>query len=150
MQPKTMRAILIDPVTKTVSAVTTDGKLASIYALLGCKTIEGVRVSTKGDTMYVDEEGLLHEEQQPFFAFLGRETTPFCGRGLILGVDREGDSAATTLDVATVYSQVVWPDIELVGFRDVSGQTGAGIFGETVPVIGSEAVFAPKRKEGEE
>lgn len=109
-----MRAIKIDPRTRTVEAVETPAGLDDLYRLIECDIVEAVKLG-KGQMLWVDEEGLMRKEIKPFFAFRGYEDKPLCGVGLILGADEYGDNTDTTLSVPDIYNAVVWLDIEYVG-----------------------------------
>ena len=95
-----MRAILIDPVAKTVTDVETSGKLESIdglpgiYELLKVEIIPAVTLPVEShvETLFLDDEGLLKPNH--FFRMYGY-VQPFAGRGLVLGTDGEGDSVST-------------------------------------------------------
>lgn len=104
-----MRAIKIDATNRTITEVETDGKLESIYALIGCSIIEAGGRFTNGDCLFVDEEGLLGLDEEaglmgvhgfavryngevmehPFQEFLA-------GNGLIVGEGSDGESAGAS------------------------------------------------------
>jgi hypothetical protein len=78
-----MRAILINPETKTVSEVEIDGSLKSLQGAVS-GYIELVRLSDDVD-LYVNEEGLLHDEikAKGFFVIRGCGQ-PLAGCGILL------------------------------------------------------------------
>ena len=90
----THKAILIDPLNRTVTEVAQEPGLQQLYDRLSvegfrrCDDINAVRVSDS-DAMYVDGEGMLIENL-PTFTFVGG-SQPFAGRGLIVGTNAEGD-----------------------------------------------------------
>lgn len=102
-----MRALLIDPVAKTVSEIDVENDWQAIAKAIGCSYIEAVPIGA-GHVMYVDEEGLLQNPRQPFF-----ETTlfpqPLCGKAIILGVKRNGDETDATVSVGKIMECVRWP-----------------------------------------
>lgn len=136
-----MRGILIDPVERTVTEIDTKGDLAALYEALQCQVVEAVQVGD-GDILWIDEEGLLHDEPGPFFAFRTHPDHPFAGRGLILGAHADGDNRATTLPVERVADLILWPDVEFVGFEpfEIEGPPF---------VIGNRAIFQPKQHDDE-
>lgn len=137
-----MRGILINPEDKTVTEIETPGGLDELYRLVNCRTVEVVDLGG-GQDLWLDEEGLLTDDPGPFFAFIGREAHPFCGRGLILSNDGQGNSTSTTLRLSAVSKLIVWPDIEFAGFAPVETSTGEdGGF-----VISTTAKFKPKETE---
>jgi len=130
-----MRAILIDAVEKTVTEVETDGKLQSMYHLLGCDLVEPVRLD-EHHSLWVDEEGLLTAEPGPFFAFRGMER-PYPLKGLILG-DRDGNNTDAIVPLDVVQSVTLWPNVAFAGFEEIN---------EPGVVFGMRAVFKEKGDE---
>lgn len=106
-----MRAILIDPYTRTVTEVDNNGKLDGLYKAIGCEMVEAIRVGDN-ETMWLDEEGFL-SEGRPVFR-LNDNPQALAGRALILG-DKNGDSAPTRLPLAAVAHAVKWTDLESTG-----------------------------------
>lgn len=105
-----MRAILIDPFNKTVTAVETPGALQDIYNLIGCTTICAIQVDRKHH-MYLDDNGLIHEEKLPVFEWQGYPQ-PLAGRGLIFGTDRSNEAAAT-MPLGVAETHVTFPALEV-------------------------------------
>ena len=86
-----MRGILIDPFTKTVTDIQTSGKLAEIYEILGVELVTAVSVG-EDQTLFLDDEGLMvPKDNQEYFQWRG-SNQPYAGKGLILGVDEDGDN----------------------------------------------------------
>lgn len=94
-----MKAILIDPFTRSVSEVETPGALADMYALIDAEMIELVSVESQlgsfsrayplGFVLVVDEEGALKPaSEQEYFAFNGQQLS---GKALIVGLDDMGE-----------------------------------------------------------
>jgi hypothetical protein len=82
------KAYLIDAAAQTVSEVTITG-LSDLQKLVG-GYIEAAYVWDSGDTLFVDEEGLL-KEGQSFFAVPGvRPEQAFAGNGVLVGREEEG------------------------------------------------------------
>jgi hypothetical protein len=91
-----MRGILIDPFTRTVSEIETSGKLAEIYELLGVELVTVVSVG-EDQSLFLDDEGLLvPKADQEYWNWKG-SNQPYAGRGLILGLDDEGDNIDATM-----------------------------------------------------
>lgn len=101
-----MRAILIDPFSKTVTQVECAPGIEAIYALIDADCFCTVNLDDAGNAVYLDDEGLFREGQE-FFA-LGNYPQPLAGRGLILGCNEEGESVATTITVEQVRAAVRW------------------------------------------
>lgn len=97
-----IKAILIDPEVQLIREVVVDEKdfLESCYKLIGCNLIE-VAMDLDGDTIYVDEEGLL-KQVKGYFTVVGARQ-PFAGKGLVVGYDRANDkNISTSLSVQDV------------------------------------------------
>ena len=97
-----MKALFIDPSDETIRFISYDGDYKSIYRILGCRTFEAVYPFNNGDTLWIDEEGLLKDSN---FAFNIRADNPkfnqtIMGKALVLGTDTEGESieCKTTLE----------------------------------------------------
>jgi hypothetical protein len=112
-----MRAILIDPVSETVSEVEYNGDYKHIYELCGFECFTVIDLG-KGETLFIDDEGLL-KEQEHFFALEGplwAYPQPLAGRGLILGTDDDGESVATKLTLEAIRENVKWRKLLVAGF----------------------------------
>jgi hypothetical protein len=83
-----MKAYLIDPAERSVREVETTGELDSLYELLGCDLVDAVRLDDCD--VWIDDEGLFKPEPR-FFSFTDPNVPPLAGRGLVLGVDDEGN-----------------------------------------------------------
>jgi len=97
-----MRAILIDPFTKTITEVEYSGDYKQIYKLINCDTFT-VSCLSDADDLFLDDEGLLKDNR--YFTWNGH---PFAGKGLILAHDDEGDTISTTYDLHEVLDRVEW------------------------------------------
>lgn len=101
-----MRAILIDPFTRTVSDVDTSASLLDMYDLLQVDIITVMRVGA-GHAMILDDEGLLKDKASQAYFMLRGLDQPLAGRGLILG-DKYGENREATLGLDEVRDKVVW------------------------------------------
>lgn len=98
----TKKAYLIDAAARQITEVTwetTDdlSKFVGGYIELCC-------VLPNGDTIYVDEEGLLKAGQRYFTIVALRPDQPFSGNGVMVGREAEGDQypeGFTNLDPGT-------------------------------------------------
>jgi len=101
-----MKAHLIDPANRTVTTVElpdSKDRLPAIYRHLQCDTFD-VAGLPNGDSVYVDDEGLL-KPMQHFFAVRGMPD-PFAGRGLVMGTDSRGHSISPTITLAELGKHV--------------------------------------------
>lgn len=138
-----MRAILIDPVAKTVTEVDHKDDYRDIYRLIEAEPFTVLEVGP-GDWLFLDDEG-LYRPGQKFFRWKDYPQ-PLAGKGLLLGGDEEGDSVDTQRTIEWVQEHVGFlDDVFVAGFRNFSGTTK--INGQDFAVIGNEAVF--KNSKGE-
>jgi len=100
-------AYLIDPFEQSVQEVNYFGDYTEIYKHIKCDLFTVVGLNNKGDCVYVDDEGLLKDNQM-FFKIQGYPE-PLAGRGLILGTDEEGDSCSATLSFEDVRQMISFP-----------------------------------------
>ena len=89
-----MKAILINPMQESIRHISYDGDPKSIYRILQCTTYEAVYRFENGDTLWIDEEGLLNESNFAFDILGSNELwhRTYLGSAMILGVDDEGES----------------------------------------------------------
>lgn len=140
-----MRAILIDPVARTVTEVDYDGNYKSIYRLIEAHPFQVLQIN-ETESVFIDDEGLLHEPSPTHYFRFGTDGHPVSGKGLVLGVDDEGESVATQLTIAELQDMIQFVRLRFVGFEDISGKVNHPIFG-IVEQIGQRAVFAPFEEE---
>lgn len=91
-------AYLIDPEQRTVAPVTLTQQptaLQEIYRHLDCQIISSAHLDD-GDTIYVDDEGLLGGPVMQFFGIKG-VGQPLAGRGLVVGIDADGNDVAPSI-----------------------------------------------------
>lgn len=138
-----MRAILVDPISRTVTEVDHKNDYRDIYRLIEATTFTAISIEHQ-HTIYVDDEGLLADDPGPFFKWVTYHQ-PIAGKGLILYTNEEGDSEAAELTLEYVQGQVAWPNIEFVGFERIpdGAKTVHPILGEMV-LIGSTPIFREK------
>ena len=107
-----MRAILINPFTRTVSDIDTDASLDELYEFLQVEVITVMQVGAS-HVMILDDEGLMKSKiEQEYFQLKGMDQ-PLAGRGLILA-DEYGESRPATLSIKEVEDKVVWLDKDKV------------------------------------
>lgn len=99
-----MKAYLIDSQNKTVSEVEYDGTIDCIYRHLDVGTFDVVQLDDNGDSVFVDDEGLLKD---PYYFFEVQGVSfPLAGRGLVLGTDDEGDSVEPVMSLDSLKERV--------------------------------------------
>ncbi|MAD98760.1 MAG: hypothetical protein Unbinned200contig1000_75 [Prokaryotic dsDNA virus sp.] len=105
-----MRGILIDPWLKTITEVECGETIEDIYRLLSNPLGPKVHIFTmatywpNGDTLYVDDEGLL----KPKMRLFNIDGQLLAGNGLILGSDREGNSVDAKSSLVEIQRMVTW------------------------------------------
>jgi hypothetical protein len=93
-----MKGIFIDAKNRQVAYVNTKAQLEDLYLILGVNMVEIGKYWENGDTLWVDEEGLINGTDFGFQV----QGLEFLGNGLILGTNRENpeanDSALTKIE----------------------------------------------------
>ena len=101
-----MKSILINPMQESIRHISYDGDPKSIYRILQCTTYEAVYPFENGDTLWIDEEGLLNESNFAFDILGSNELwhRTYLGSAMILGVDDEGESIECKSKLADIKS----------------------------------------------
>jgi hypothetical protein len=93
-----MKGIFIDAKNRQVTYVNTKAQLEDLYLILGVNMVEIGKYWENGDTLWVDEEGLINGTDFGFQV----QGLEFLGNGLILGTNRMNpeahDSALTKIE----------------------------------------------------
>lgn len=145
-----MRAILVDPRTRTIAEVVYAGVYTDIYKHIEADCFDAVTVKEDKDgsreTLWVDDEGLYRTDQK-FFRWRGY-AQPLAGKALLLGTDETGESVATKMTLAEVESMVRWDDVGLQyeGSVTTSGKQDHPLLGPGISVIRNIPVFSKKEK----
>ena len=78
----------------------------NIYQHIGADCFDCARVYPNGDGIFVDDEGLL---KNPQHFFIHRNyPSALTGKGLMLGVDNEGESIAPQTDIETLRGDIAF------------------------------------------
>ena len=100
-----MKAILINPFDQTIKETEYTGDYREIYSLVECRTFDCVRLTPHED-MYIDDEGLLIDNQRYFrMVEIGAN---YGGKALLLSPDDEGETKATNWTLQDVKDMVEW------------------------------------------
>lgn len=109
-----MRALLIDPTTKSVEEIDyRPGPKAAAKAINAASGLICVGAYLPHDNvMFVDDEGrLVNPNPNGYFTLRGFESTVFCGKGLVVGTnERTGDDAPCNLDLEAFRRNVTYID----------------------------------------
>jgi hypothetical protein len=105
-----MRAILIDPFKCEVTEIDYDNSnFENLYPLLSHESMPvdcfTVIDYGEGETLYVDDEGLL---KNPERGFLLGNSQPLAGKGVMLGSDEDGNSIATKIPLEDIKDRVLF------------------------------------------
>lgn len=100
-----MKAILINPFDETVKEVEYTGDYREIYHLINCRTFDCVRLTPHED-MYIDDEGLLINNQR-YFRMVEIDAN-YAGKALLLSHDDEGETTATNWTLQDVKDMIEW------------------------------------------
>jgi len=132
----TMRAILIDPETKTFTEIQIADDIDGIQKVLRCgRFTTGGRplrgsLSTGFDTLYVSDDSLEDREGPRFWFQVDADrdppsSYPIAGLGLACGTDSNGAACDVGISVAELQSRITFTQWKFRGFR----QTLIGSFG---------------------
>lgn len=104
------KAILIDVVNRTVTNVNI-GHWKEMYPLIGngCSLFTMPVELENGDGVFVDDEGLLHENMVGGFILSGYDN-PLIGNAIIQGSDEEGETDDCKSTVEEIAERVVFLD----------------------------------------
>lgn len=104
-----MRAILIDPATRTIEEVEHDGDWQQIGRLISYRGEQETFTIVELDgnaVLYLDDNGLCKDELSTFH--WGLYAPVLAGKGLILDTNVDGDTVGTTYPLELVRNQVTW------------------------------------------
>lgn len=106
-----MKAILIDPINKTVQYVENEGGLDAIRKAIDTQYVERVTLGVRHEAIWIDEEGRINGKGEKVGGF---NIGPFdiAGKGLILDCNEAGDEIATGLTVEQVAPKINWLEPE--------------------------------------
>lgn len=104
-----MKAILINAQERTVDYINNAGDLAAMYDAIGCDMVEiGNYDPNTGDTLWVDEEGLL---KNPSYGFVYNGKR-FVGNGVIYGSNMGGDNVSVRSTLEEVIPELLFFRLE--------------------------------------
>jgi len=142
-----MRGFLIDPEAKTITEVDHNGDYKQIYEFIGVDCFTVVQMDDV-NCVYVDDEGLLNNPRY-FFTIQGYHQ-PLAGKGLVLGVDEEGETIGTNLELEDLQKIIRFTELSVQGFRPLPEGKVTGPdhwMGAGIPIIGHTPVFGLPEKE---
>jgi hypothetical protein len=104
-----MKAIFINAEKKSVEEIEIgdDWQLIAPQIGNGCRHFACATILENDDTIYVDDESLLHGEFKGYFKI--GNSQPFAGNGLIMGSDDEGKSVDVKSSIEEIRNAVSFP-----------------------------------------
>lgn len=102
-----MKAYLIDTPNKQVIETEWDGDWRSIKSLIQVDIYTTLRIGAEGETLYIDDEGLINGNPHGWFRHEAYEQ-PLRGYGLVLGADADGGSIEPTTSIDDLRSQITF------------------------------------------
>jgi hypothetical protein len=101
------KALLIDVVAQSITEVQV-GNYTDIYKHIGngCECFCVPVNFENGDSIYVDDEGLLKEVKGGFYMM--DWYYPLCGNAIILGTDEEGESVDYKSDLEQIRKEIIF------------------------------------------
>jgi hypothetical protein len=119
-----MRAYLIDPSARMVSAIDLDEKrfLDHVREIIGWKGLDYGLLSDMKDTIWVYEFGLVDEKPIAGFKLLGQL---YAGRAVITGVDDFGENAPPYVPLEMIRRDIEW--LGVIVPKVIWGETERGL-----------------------
>jgi len=108
MEDKALKAILINPFTHEIERYSLTGGWRGINKAINAEICTAVTFNEHGDGVFVDDIGLMRE-QQAWFLIEGYPQ-PLANLGLVLGCDEEGESTDPTVSLDWVRKNVMFTD----------------------------------------
>ena len=150
---KKLKAYLIDPKTQCVTEVKVGKGLQAIYDVLKCKHITTSGRALRGnysdgfDSILVSDEPIedLNPEDTKYWFQVDADrdppsSYPICGRGLVQGADKFGETCDVTISIAEVRNRITFTQRRFQGFEVTNGFTE--MFGKSMPLM-SVSPIAP-------
>jgi len=103
------RAYLVDPTTKLISQVFIKDYM-DIQRHIGCDMFTMACRLDNDDVLYVDDNGLIDNKTQDYFAMLDVYQAPLAGRGLLVGSDAQGGDADARTNILDLAMMVKWAE----------------------------------------
>jgi hypothetical protein len=101
-----IKVIVIDPFKNEIREDSYDGSLEGLYKLGNFELFDVGPTFENGDSVYVDDEGLLKDNQE-FFVMAGYQQ-PLAGIGVVIGTDEEGESVDCKSSLEEIKNKVMF------------------------------------------
>lgn len=100
-----MKAYKIDATNNVITTIEMSEDFLEISRNIGCDLFTVGRTLKNGDTLFVDDEGLINPNVKRGFLFDGQF---FAGNGVMLGCERDGSSASVKTNELDFASRVTF------------------------------------------
>lgn len=148
-----MKCLVIDAVNRTIREDEYSGDYKDIYRLGGFDLMTAIALDDKGETLFIDDEGLLKEDLNDCFLLHGPDFNypqPLAGNGVILGTNEEGESVDTALTVETMQRNVLFGRLRCVGFTPMTEkEIDHPVFGKMTMIDTGKPIFEPVEDDDE-
>jgi hypothetical protein len=107
-----MKALLIDPATKTITEIEIAKGIDAIYKAIDCSTFECPAVDfPNNDALYCDEEALFFPEKIEGGFMYPHWCYPIIGKALVLGTNlNTGGSVSVKTSAEVIGRNIIWVD----------------------------------------
>jgi hypothetical protein len=128
-----MRAILIDPEKRTIVEIEFEGDYRKIQEVIGCGRFASGSRPLNGsleegfDSLYVSDDDMEDRDDPRFWFQVDADRNPpssypLAGRGLVLGVDKVGESCDASISVAELTKRITFTQRKFRGFQSFTGE----------------------------
>ena len=110
-----MKAFLINPLDETITEVDhDDSDYKNISKAIDAKYFTTVQIHEDGDTIYLDDEGLLHGNHKHTFTLDKVFHQTYVGKGLVLGTNMNtGDAKDVDTSLETLKSRIEFNKLQV-------------------------------------
>ena len=102
-----MKAILIDPETKTVKEIEIEKGIDAIYKAIDCNIFTCPITYENNDCLYCDDEGLYKEDIIGGIIY-PNWSYPIVGKSIIIGTNDDGESVDCKSTVDDIKKDLIW------------------------------------------
>lgn len=134
-----MRAYLIDPKDETITEVDYSDTHLDINRHIDCEKFTIVEINPGADAVFVDAGGLLNNPR--YFFTLAGYPQPLPGKGLVLGIDDDGESTEPAMTIGDLKAMVRFVQLSYRGVTHSAGDEDTP-YGR-MHVLRSTPIFGP-------
>lgn len=102
-----LKAILIDPIKKSVGFIEIEDTLEAMYKILDCDTVTCIYIDKK-NAIWLDDNGRIRKDVKDGFLFEGYRA-PLAGYGLVLGFSQaSGENEDVSVTIPYIHGRINW------------------------------------------